>query len=130
MKILSCSGEEVIVKILRSWSSSRKFFLHHRDEVRVYFINLVTSKQVGHFSRGKDVVDVLKESLVFDLVVCEEEGDSFSLLTCCSVENLQVIQEVVGIVGARQLYLEGLVPGNKGSQSGETLLSRATNSYK
>ena len=48
MKILSGSSKEVVVEILRSWSSAWKFLLHHRDEVGVNFINLVSGKQVGH----------------------------------------------------------------------------------
>ena len=130
MKILSCSSEEVVVEILRGRSSSWKLLLHHRDEVGVDFIDFISSKQVGDLSRGEHVVDVLQESLIFDLIVREEESDSFSLLSCYSIEHLEVIQEVVGIVGARQLDLEGLVSSNVGGQASETLLARATNSYK
>ena len=128
MKILSCSGQEVVIQIIRSRWSPWKLFLHDWYQVGVDFVNLVSSEQVGDLSRGEDIVDVLEETLVFDFIVGEEEGDPLALLPGCSVEHLQVVQEVVGIVGARQLDLECLVASDVGGQSSETLLARAPHS--
>ena len=75
MKVLSCSRQKVVIEIIWSGWSPWKLLLHDRDEIRVDLIDFITSKQVRHFSRGEDVVDVLQESLVFDLVVSEEECD-------------------------------------------------------
>ena len=128
MKILPCSSQKVIIEIIWSRWSPWKLFLHDWYEVGVDFIDLVSSEQVGDFSRGEDIVDVLEEALIFDLIVSEEEGDSLALLTGCSVEHLQVIEKVVGVVGARELNLEGLVASDVGGQSSETLFARAPHS--
>lgn len=51
-----------------------------------------------HLSWRKDVVHVFQETLIFDFIVCEDEGDPFALLPSCSVQEFQVFQEIGHIV--------------------------------
>lgn len=50
--------------------------------------------------------------------------------TCSPVQVLEVVHEIVGVVRAREGDLKGLVAGNEGSQTSETLLARAPNAHQ
>ena len=51
-------------------------------------------------------------------------------LTRGAVEELEVIHQVVGVVGAGESDLEGLVAGNEGGQPGQALLARPTHTHQ
>ena len=126
MEVLSCPREEVAVQVVGCRGSSRKLLLHDRNQLRVDLIDLVPSEKVGDLSRGEHIVDVLQEAFILDLIVGEEEGDALALLPSGAVEHFQVLQKVVGVVGAGQLDLEGLVASNEGGQASQALLAGAT----
>lgn len=44
-----------------------------------------------HLSRAQNIVEILKEGLIFDLVVSEDKCDAITLSTSYSVQVLQVI---------------------------------------
>ena len=44
------------------------------------------------------VVQVLQESLIFDLIISEDEGNSVPITTCCAVQVPEVIQQIGHIV--------------------------------
>ena len=82
MKILASSGDKVVVQIFLSWWSPWKLLLHNRNKFSSYFIKLVSGKQVGHLTRGENIVQVFEKSFIFDLIVSEDECNSVTLQTC------------------------------------------------
>lgn len=73
MEVLSHSIDEVLVQILPGGRVSWVFFLHYRDQFVGDLIDFITCKEVGDFAGGQDVVDELKECLVFNFVVSKQE---------------------------------------------------------
>ena len=64
----------------------------------------------AYLSRCQDVVHVLKECLVFDLIVCEDECDTVTVQSCGTVEEFQVLHKVAHTVrpaGEENWALEG-----------------------
>ena len=55
--------------------SGRFYLFHGCDQLIEDFIYLILGEEVRDLSRRKDVVDELQESLVFYLVISEDEGD-------------------------------------------------------
>ena len=53
-------------------------------------------------ARRQHVVEVLEESLVLDLLVGEDEGDSLAFLASCAVQVLEVVQQVGHVVGPEE----------------------------
>ena len=53
-----------------------------------------TTTVCTNHTRRQHVVEVLKEPLILDLVICEDEGDSMSISASCAVQVLEVIQQV------------------------------------
>lgn len=101
--------------------------LHDRNQILSDVVQLVTSKQVGNLAARQDVVHVFQEGFVLNVIVGEEERDSFSLLTSDTVQSLQILQQVTAAVRPGQSDLEGLVSSDVRSQPGQTLLPRPTN---
>ena len=58
-----------------------------------------TTTVCTNHTRRQHVVEVLKERLILDLLVSEDEGDSLALLASSTVQVLEVIQQVGDIVG-------------------------------
>ena len=58
-----------------------------------------TTTVCTNHTRRQHVVEVLKERLILDLLVSEDEGDSLALLASSTVQVLEVIQQVGHIVG-------------------------------
>ena len=63
---------------------------------------LVQTAMYTDHTRRQHVVEVLKESLVFDLLVGEDEGDSLAFLAGRAVQVLEVVQQVGYIVGPEE----------------------------
>ena len=59
VKIPPSSRYKVVIEILLSWWSPWKLPFHDWNEFSCDFIELISSKEVGHFSRREDVVQVL-----------------------------------------------------------------------
>ena len=49
-------------------------------------------------ARRQHVVQVLQESLIFNLIISEDEGNSVPITTCCAVQVPEVIQQIGHIV--------------------------------
>lgn len=52
------------------------------------------------------------------------------MCTCSTVEDFEIIHQVVGIVGAGESDLEGLVSSDEWGQPGQALLARTTHTYQ
>ena len=51
-----------------------------------------------NLSWGEHVVEILKEVLIFDLIISEEEGYTFTLMSGCPVQELQILHQITHIV--------------------------------
>ena len=99
MKVVLGARQEVIVEVLAGWRTLGHLFLHDRHEVLLDLVDLVLGKQVGDLAGAQDVVDVLEEALVLDLVVGEEERDALAVGTGHAVQQLEVLHQIVDVVG-------------------------------
>ena len=79
-----------------SLSAFQKVRKHYLRKPQMLFDSVMAKI---YFSGCEDIVHELEESLLFDLVVCEDESHSNSLEPCHAVEHLQVIQEIALVVG-------------------------------
>lgn len=92
----------------------------------LHIVLLIGWEDVGHLACVKDVVDILEEALLFDTVIGEDESRSFALSAHFAEQNLQVFAELDLRVNLLDLNLEDLHVGHLGSESGERLATRAT----
>ena len=53
-----------------------------------------------YHTRREYIVKVLKETFIFDLLVSEDKRDTLALLSWCTIQELQVFQQVGHIVGS------------------------------
>lgn len=60
------------------------------------------SECFSDLSWWKDVVHVLQEGFILDLIVSENKADTFALLSSSSVQALQVLHQVGGVVGTTE----------------------------
>lgn len=51
-----------------------------------------------HLSRRKNIVKVLKECFIFNIIICKDEGDAFSVNSSCFIQQFQVIHEITYVV--------------------------------
>ena len=100
--------------------------LHHRHQLRHDLALFVSCEEVGDETSCKDVVDVLQETLLFDVLICEQEGCSFSLDATRSEQDLQILDKVCRVVSSGHRDLEGLVSRDEGGEFCQTLLSTAS----
>lgn len=126
MQILSGAWYKVVIKIIKSWWNTRKLLFHHRDQVLGDLCDLIFCKKVGdlhivnlqrsnqdmasktlnsclsmwspHLSRRKNIVKVLKECFIFNIIICKDEGDAFSISSSCFIQQFQVIHEITYVV--------------------------------
>lgn len=59
----------------------------------------LTSHSTYH-TRWEHVVQIFQKGLIFDLLVSEDEGDTLALLSGRAVQELEVFQQVGGVVGS------------------------------
>eukprot|EP00965_Chrysotila_dentata_P076675 2531057-Pleurochrysis_carterae.AAC.1 len=88
-------------------------------------VELVAREQVGQLARVEEDVDVLEEALVLDLLVGKHEGDPLVLHARAAVERLEVLEQRVGVVHARDGDLEEQVVGDVRAEAGEALFAAA-----
>lgn len=50
--------------------------------------HLICCRRASYLSRWQDIVHVLQKRLIFDFIVCKDEGDAFALLASNSVQVL------------------------------------------
>ena len=71
---------------------------------------LVPREEVGdEAGRGQNVIHVLQEALFLDVLIGEEECRALALDPARAVQHLEVLEEVVDIVGPGHRHLESLV---------------------
>ena len=81
---------KLVVKINHDFKSA-KIFVFFDIEIRTYL------------PRGENIVEVLQECLVFDLLVCEHEGQSLALSpSCLPVLRLQILHQISHVVRSEQ----------------------------
>lgn len=66
------------------------------------------SKWFSDLSWWKDIVHVLQEGFILDLIVSENKADAFALLSSSSVQALQVLHQVGGVVGTTEKHVLGM----------------------
>mmetsp|Transcript_11627 Transcript_11627/g.17625 ORF Transcript_11627/g.17625 Transcript_11627/m.17625 type:complete len:522 (-) Transcript_11627:109-1674(-) len=87
---------------------------------------LVLGDQTRDFSGSEHTVDGLEEGLALDFGVGHDEGDLLAQRTGFAVEVLDVVLQVVIVVRLGQRDLEEDVLHDEGSQLGQRLLSRSS----
>ena len=70
---------------------TRKLLLHHRDELLHHLVHLIAREEVGNFTAGEDVVEILEERLLLDVVVGEDESHPFTLYATTAKLNHLII---------------------------------------
>lgn len=65
--------------------------------------------QVGNIACGQQVIDIDKEALINDLVVCQDEDNWRGLHACLGVQGQQICLEVCHTIAAADCDLEDLI---------------------
>jgi hypothetical protein len=85
------------------------FRLGCRSNQFAYVGLLIRREQIGNFTSVEDVVDVLKESFLLDLSICEDEGSCHSLATAQAEQVFHVVTPLLHTVVLLDLHLINLV---------------------
>lgn len=139
MEVVHHSGEEHFVEFVLGYTrhllSFGKRLLHLTGPLLLHRFSdswqvLLGVEQVGDFTHGKDVVDVLHKRLVYDLVITEKEDAGFRFETRDQTPPFDIFSEFFQSVILGYFDLPEFVAGDERGELGEGVTTGSSFSHE
>ena len=88
MEVLFDSVQEPLHGILRCWWNFGAFSLHDWHQLSDNLTLLISGEEIGDETSSQHIVDILKKSFFFDILISEEESGAFALNATTSEQDL------------------------------------------